>query len=144
MQLRKKSVDTLFPYEIQTGKIKLDISINDSTNRISSIITAISADPKSLTPDINNDAYSIPLSIDGIEQLFKRIEFRIKDDLLNQSKDPNYFTAIEINFSHDQKLNLVAKTTNQTAVNEILALAKQQTLDVANEISSKKSLCAIV
>lgn len=143
MQLRTKSLGTLFPYEIQSGKIKLDISIDDSNNRISSFITA---DPKSLTPDIYHEGDSIPLSIDGIEKLFHRIEFRIKDDLLKRSKDPNYFTTIVINFSHDEilKLNLVSKITTQTAINEILALAKQEALVVANEISSKKPLCSIV
>ena len=144
--MQRKNSGTLFSNS-QTESIKLQISIEGE--RVGYDIFArypINAAKYTTNTDsisLNNyfESISSSLSAEDINDLFERLEFRINEDLLKRLKDPNYFTFIEVNFTHDPSLNSKTKITpGGQEISEILALAKENVLAVA---SSRPRFCNI-
>lgn len=137
MQVRKNDGSFFSsPITVQTGKITVEIDINDKGNFIGS---RLSADPRSTQPDLSHDADSYsPVSVAHVEQLLKYLEFGIKDKL-TRSKDPGYFISIEVKFRHDPTCNLFTKLTADNAIDNIMQLTRERTLEAANQVILRHS-----
>lgn len=132
----RKNVDTLFPYQNKSGKILLDIFIDSNKNDVSYTITTSHLKPS--TKNTYNEFYNVALTIDSINFLFDRIDFRIKEDLLIRSDDPNYFGIIELKVTDDSNLYSFSKVSSISTIEQTLALARSQTLVAANKVISQR------
>lgn len=132
--------EPFFIDKFQNGKISVKVAIDTDNNKISYHIVG---DPKSTKANVYHEIRDAIFTLDGVNNLFDQMVFRIKDDLLWRSDDPNYFNHMEIWFT-DSELTFNAKIdASKIRVIEVLKQARDHCLDACKEYLSNKSTCTI-
>lgn len=131
-----RDVKLLFP-KPHKGLIKMIINLDNDRNQISVAFYAV---PKHFPrhPSYYENLFINMLSEKKIEKLFNEIKFRIKEDLLIRSN----FTQLEINFTHNSKLNFSNRNISDKMIDESLDFAKNELL--ANAHLTKGFRCCII